>query len=198
MKKTTTILLMTLMLLAMAACGGREPSQPEPTPAPTLEVSTPQTSPEPTPAEPTASAEPAPGGGTVQSDARPELKPEIEAEIGIDDDLDLDAVPEDIAGIIRASAGKWMENIFEGTGTAEYECAELSLYDVDESSFCYSMACEFRPEGGEPTAELMAGNTVAMKDREGWYRFTRQIKVERDGDFWEITSVGTGGVSCGE
>ena len=41
-------------------------------------------------------------------------------------------------------------------------------------------------------------NTVAMKDREGWYRFTRQIKVERDGDFWEITSVGTGGVSCGE
>ncbi len=190
MKKTPIVLLMALMLLAMAACGGREASPPEPTPTP--EATTPQTSPEPTPAEP------APGGGTVQSDARPEPKPEIEAEIGIDDDLDLDAVPEDIAGIIRASAGKWMENIFEGTGTAEYECAKLSLYDVDESSFCYSMACEFRPEGGEPPAELMAGNTVAMKDREGWYRFTRQIKVERDGDFWEITDVGTGGVRCGE
>ncbi len=132
MKKTPIVLLMALMLLAMAACGGREASPPEPTPTP--EATTPQTSPEPTPAEP------APGGGAVEPDVQPETKPEIEAEIGIDADLELDAVPEDIAGIIRASAVKWMENVFEGTGTAEYECAELSLYDVAESSFCYSMA----------------------------------------------------------
>lgn len=62
-----------------------------------------------------------------------------------------------------------------------------------DSSFCYSMHCRFLSEG-EPSEELMAGNTVPDESREGWYRFSRQIRVERDGDLWEIAEVGTWGI----
>ena len=55
------------------------------------------------------------------------------------------------------------------------------------------MHCRFLSEG-EPSEELMAGNTVPDESREGWYRFSRQIRVERDGDLWEIAEVGTGGI----
>lgn len=104
----------------------------------------------------------------------------------------------DMIDIVYASAHKWMENIF--TGMAEdYRCTGLELYDVseDKSVFCYSMRCEFKCEGGEPPQELMAGNTVPA-DEEGWWRFSRQVRIERDGESWKVADVGTGGINAGE
>lgn len=118
-------------------------------------------------------------------------------EVTLSESLSYDAVPEDMENIIRASSKKWMENVFAGEDVEEYRCARLELYDIseDESVFCYSMRCEFLPKG-EPSMELMAGNTQEAEEP-GWWRFSRQVKVERDGDLWEVTDVGTGGVSCG-
>lgn len=188
MKKLIVILLSLLALAVLTACDPRE--------SPDIPVSAGGTSVSPVPGNlvpPEPIPDPTPESTAEPVGPTPEPTPDRSVEITVDDSLDYDRAPEDIEGIIYLSAEKWRENLFEGTGVEEYECTRLTLYDVADSSFCYSMHCRFLSEG-EPAEELMAGNTVPDESREGWYRFSRQIRVERDGDLWEIAEVGTGGI----
>lgn len=119
----------------------------------------------------------------------------------IKDGVEQEEIPDDTSDmidIVYASSHKWLENIFTGL-VEDYRCTGLELYDVseDKSVFCYSMRCEFKPKGGEPPEELMAGNTKPAQE-DGWYSFSRQVRIERNGESWEMTDVGTGGISAGK
>lgn len=210
MKKLTALLL-TLICLSLTACTAAEEPAPSGAPAETsLAV----------PEEPTPPPEPSPEPGNDSlttyiedlSDGDPEptespsfytleeFKKNV-AFLFIKDSVEQEEIPDDTSDmidIVYASSHKWLENIFTGL-VEDYRCTGLELYDVseDKSVFCYSMRCEFKPKGGEPPAELMAGNTKPAQE-DGWYSFSRQVRIERNGESWEMTDVGTGGISAGE
>ncbi len=115
-----------------------------------------------------------------------------------------DNIPGDIEGIIHLSAWRWMGYVFtelEQNGEPcpeleDFECTQLSLLDISEEGnvFVYRAEYQFLPKSDSDAGFWMAGNTAPCEGREGWYRFARQIAVGREGDAWEVLTVGTGGV----
>lgn len=192
MKRLTAILL--ALILCLSACSGSRGGPPE-SPAPTE-------APKPQPTD-----EPGPTPRPVQEEVgqtADEIREAVEIEIDEKLSQRYQSVPEDMAGIICASASQWMEYAFTDQAAGGqtppplegYACTALRLYDVseDERVFCYSMRCEYKPVDDGDWEYWVAGNT-GKADREGWYGFSRQLAVARDDEAWEVVSVGTGGVS---
>lgn len=218
MKRLPILLLTLLLALTLSACYTVPPesadSSPRPTAEPTVEPTpeataeptsepTAEPTPEPT-AEPTASPEstaaPARGGQTLE-----ELEESVEINLGQDVKDRPEVLDDDLKEIIYGSAYSYMRYIFtemEENGKSppellDFECTELWLKDIsdDGSVFFYSAIFDFLPRTETDLDFWMAGNTGPVDDREGWYHFSRQIAIKRDGKSWEIWDVGTGGMS---
>lgn len=209
MKRLPILLLTLLLALTLSACYTVLPesadSSPGPTVGPTAEPTSEPTA-EPTPeatAEPTASPEstaaPARGGQTLE-----ELEESVEINLGQDVKDRPEVLDDDLKEIIYGSAYSYMRYIFtemEENGKSppellDFECTELWLKDIsdDGSVFFYSAIFDFLPRTETDLDFWMAGNTGPVDDREGWYHFSRQIGIKRDGKSWVRISVGTGGM----
>lgn len=215
MKKLLTLLLALLLALTMSACytvmpeDEESPPGPEPTAEP--EESPPEPEPtaeptaEPTPeatAPPTASPEPAAAPESPVGQTLEELEESVEISLadGIKDRPEV--LDDGLKEVIYGSAHSWMRNTFIGqefngrlVQPTDFECVRLTLSDISEDGrlFLYGAAFDFLPSSDECLSYWMAGNTKPGRD--GWYHFSRQIAVKRDGKSWEIMGVGTGGMS---
>ncbi len=212
MKKLSAIALLLLCALLLSGCGDNAgqsaanptvsvSSGPESAAAPTSE-STAEPTPEAT-AElaPEATAEPEAGVGQTLSELKESVDITVNHDITPQNGLSgYDSVPEDLQGVIYLSAWRWMGYVFteleDCPELADFECVELSLCDISSNAdvLVFWAEYQFLPNTDSDADFWNHGNTAPCKDREGWYRFTRQIALGLDGESWEVLTVGTGGV----
>jgi beta-lactamase regulating signal transducer with metallopeptidase domain len=106
----------------------------------------------------------------------------------------------EVASLFMQEYGKHQLALSPGSTYAitDFKVIKIEVYlteDGDDTKFCFWTTFAVKPADYDDTSPWWAGNSEAGRGKlKGYLTMSRQLRLEREGNIWRCTNMGTGGV----